>query len=146
MRVHADAADAPDLEKRKDQVVVARIEVEAAGDDVAGGVERGLRLLDGANVVDLRQRVDRGRLDVHDDAARDVVEDDRPVGCGRDRLDVRDDAALRGLVVVRRDDEEAVHADLVRALGEVDRVRRRVGARPGDDRAIASPTSSTAAS
>ena len=39
-----------------------------------------------------------------------------------------DDAALRRCVVVRRDDEEAVGAELVRFFGEVHGVRGRVGA------------------
>ena len=64
------------------------------------------------DVVDLREPRDRRRLGVDDDARRDVVEDDRPVGRGGDRLDVRHDPALRRLVVVRRDDEEPVDADL----------------------------------
>ena len=126
--------DAPDLEEREDEIVVAGVEVEPLGDDVACGVERRLRLLDGADVGDPRERRDRRRLRVDDDAARDVVEDDGPVGRGRDRLDVRDDAALRRLVVVRRHDEEAVDADLVRPLRQVDRVRRVVRARAGDHR------------
>jgi hypothetical protein len=46
---------------------------------------------------------------------------------------VLDDAARRRFVVVRSDDEEAVHADFVRALCEVDRVGRRVGPRARDD-------------
>ena len=43
----------------------------------------------------------------------------------------------RRLVVVRRDDEEAVDAERVRALGQVDRVARVVRARAGDDRGAA---------
>ena len=75
-----------------------------------------------------------------DDAARDVVDDDRLVGRRGDRLEVLDDPARRRLVVVRRDDEEAVDAELVRALGQVDRVRGRVRARAGDDgRAVRRP-------
>ena len=45
-----------------------------------------------------------------------------------------DDPARGRLVVVRRDDEETVHADVVRLARQVDRVRRRVGARPCDHR------------
>ena len=94
---------------------------------MACGLQARLRLLHGADVLDLRETRDRLRLCIDHDARRDVVEDDRPVGRGRDRLDVRHDAALRRPVVVRRDDEEAVDAERVRPLGEVDRVRRRVG-------------------
>ena len=125
----------PTSRNGQDQVVVAGVEVEPARDDVARRFDARLRLLDGADVLDLRQPRDRLRLGVDDDPRRDVVEDDRPVGRGRDRLDVRDDPALRRLVVVRRHDEEAVDPSLVRALGEVDRVGSRVRARPRDDRA-----------
>ena len=82
---------------------------------------------------DLGELGDRLGLDVDDHAARDVVDDDRPVGGLGDRPEMRHDPALRRLVVVRRDDEEAVDAELVRALGEVDRVRGVVRARAGDD-------------
>ena len=68
------------------------------------------------DVLDLGELGDRLRLDVDDDAARDVVDDDRPVGDGRDRLEVLDDPALRRLVVVRRHDQERVDAELVRLL------------------------------
>jgi hypothetical protein len=50
---------------------------------------------------------------------------------------VRHDAPLRRLVVVRRHDEEAVDAELVRLLRQVDRVRRRVGSGACDDGATA---------
>ena len=53
MRVDADAADPADLEEREDEVVVARVEVEAGRDDVARGVEARLRLLHAAHVRDL---------------------------------------------------------------------------------------------
>ncbi len=66
-----------------------------------------MRLLDGDDRVDLREARDRDRLDVDDDAARDVVRDDGQVGRGRDRLEVPDDRPLRRLVVVRRHDEDA---------------------------------------
>ena len=81
---------------------------------------------------DLRELDHRLRLDVHDDPLRDVVDDDRPVAGRGDRLEVLDDPARRRLVVVRRDDEEAVDAELVRLLGEVHGVGRRVRARAGD--------------
>ena len=96
------------------------------------------RLLDGADCLDLGEPRDRLGLDVDDHAARDVVDDDRAVGRVRDRLEVGDDPALRRLVVVRRDDQEPVGAELVRRLGQVDRMRRRIRAGAGDDgRAVA---------
>ena len=133
MRVDTDAADAAHFEEREDEVVISGVEVEVARDHVAGSLERGLRLLHGAHVVDPCERLDRGRLGIDDDAARDVVEDDRQVGRGGDRLNVRDDAALRGLVVVRRHDEHAVDTDLGRPFGQMDRVCGRVRTRPGHD-------------
>ena len=138
VRVHADAADAAELEERQDQVVVARVEVEAGLDDVLRLREVVVRLLDAADVLDLGQPRDRLGLDVEHDPAGDVVDDDRLVGRRRDGLEVRDDPALRRLVVVRRHDEDAVDAELVRPLGQVDRVARVVGAGAGDDgRAVA---------
>jgi hypothetical protein len=51
---------------------------------------------------------------------------------------VLDDPTRRRTVVVRRDDEEPVHTELVRALGQVDGMSRRVRAGGGDDcRAVA---------
>ena len=81
---------------------------------------------------------DRLGLDVDHDAAGDVVDDDRLVGRRRDGLEVGDDPALRRLVVVGRHDEDGVDAELVRPLGQVDRVARVVRAGAGDDgRAVA---------
>jgi hypothetical protein len=94
-------------------------------------------LLDGLHCRDLRQLDDRFRLDVDGDTTRNVVDDDRPVALGRDRLEVLDDSPLRRLVVVRRHDQEAVDADLVRRAGQVDRMRSRVRARSGDHRRTA---------
>ena len=108
----ADPTDAADLEERQDEIVVAGVQVESRGDDVARRVDAGLRLLHAPYVVDLREPRDRRGLRLDDDARRDVVEDDGPVGRGGDRLDVRHDPALRRLVVVGRDDEEPVDAGL----------------------------------
>ena len=135
MRVHADAADAAELEERVDEVVVAGVEVETRlVDDPFRLRKVVVRLLDGLHCRDLRQFDDRFRLDVDGDTTGDVVDDDRPVALGRDRLEVLDDSTLRRLVVVRRHDEEAVDADLVRCAGQVDRMRSGVRARSGDHR------------
>src|SRR5581483_9983810 len=123
-----------ELEEALHEVVVAGVEVEPLGDDVACLLEVVVRLLDGAHRLDLREPRDRVGLDVDDDARRDVVDDDRPVARARDRLEVRDDAALRRLVVVRRDDQERIGAELVRLLGQMDRVRGRVRPGAGDHR------------
>ena len=73
--------------------------------DEARLVEIVVRLLHGDDGVDLREARDRDRLDVDDDAARDVVRDDRQVGRGCDRLEMADDRTLRRLVVIRRHDQ-----------------------------------------
>ena len=76
VRMRADAAGTADLEERKDDVVVTRVQVEPAVDDVARRIEARLRLLHRRHVLDLGQPRDRRGLGVHDDARRDVVEDD----------------------------------------------------------------------
>ena len=101
VRVHADAADAAELEERQDEVVVARVEIEAELDDPARLLEIVVRLLHGADVLDLGELRDRLGLEVDDHAARDVVDDDRPVRDGGDRLEVLDDPAHGRLAVVR---------------------------------------------
>ena len=74
--------------------------------------------------------VSGSRFDDH--SLRDVVDDDRAVGGVRDRAEVSHDPARGRLVVVRRDDEEAVDAELVSLPGEVYRVCGRIRARTGD--------------
>ena len=76
---------------------------------------------------------DRLVLDRHAGAARDVVEDHRQVGRVGDEAEVREDAGLRRLVVVRRDDHDAVGAGLLARLVELDGVRGLVGAAARDD-------------
>jgi len=121
VRVHADAADAAELEEREDEVVVPRVQVEIGlRDDAPRLGEVVIRLLDGPNSRDRGELDDRLRLDVDHDARGDVVGDDRPVADVGDRPEVLDDAARRGLVVVRRDDQERVDAKLVRFPREVD--------------------------
>ena len=134
VRGHRHDADAAELEEGERVRVVAGVEVEPRllGDEprLLGIVDR---LLHGHDVVDLGEPRDRGGLDVDDDAARDVVGDDRQVGGGRDLLEVADDRALRRLVVVRRDDEDPVDAELGRLFRQVDGVACVVGAGAGDD-------------
>ena len=134
MRVHADAAEAADLEEREDDVVVARIQVETELDDRSSLLDVGIRLLDGPHGRNLGQLRDRLGLEVEDDPPGDVVDDDRAVGDGSDLLEVPDDPADGRLVVVRGHDEEAVDAELVGARREMHRVRRRVRAGARDDR------------
>src|SRR6266550_6207547 len=134
VRVYTNTADPTELEKRKDQDVVARVEREVGlADDAPGLDEVVIRLLDRPDARDLGQFDDRLRLDVDDDAARNVVDDDRLVADVGDRAEVLDDASGGGLVVVRRDDEEPVYTELVRFTRQVDGVGGGVSAGPGDD-------------
>ena len=80
------------------------------------------RLLDGDDVRDLGELGEGLHGDEVHHPRRDVVVDDRLVRHGSDRLHVLDDPSRRRLVVVRRDDEEAVDAEPVCLLGQVDGV------------------------
>src|SRR5512133_1191315 len=135
VRVYTNAADPAEFEERKDQDVVARVEGEVGlADDAPGLDEVVIRLLHRPDARDLGQFDDRLRLDVDDDTARNVVDDDRLVADVGDRAEVLDDASGGGLVVVGRNDEETVHSELVRFTGQMDGVGGGVGARAGDDR------------
>ena len=82
------------------------------------------------------------RQQVHAGAARHVVGDEREARVRlRDRPVVLDQARLRGLVVVGRDDQRAVGAELAHAPHALDGLRGAVGARAGDHRhpALARP-------
>jgi hypothetical protein len=61
-----------------------------------------------------------------------MLYDHGQVGGSRHRLEVGHDPPLGRLVVVRRDDEDAVDAERVRLRGQVRRVRRVVGPGAGD--------------
>jgi hypothetical protein len=134
VRVYTNTADPTEFEKRKDQDVVASVESEVGlADDTPSLDEVVIRLLDRPDARDLGQFDDRLGLDVDDDAARNVVDDDRLVADVGDRTEVLDDASGGGLVVVRRDDEEPVYTDLLSFTRQVDGVGGGVGAGAGDD-------------
>ena len=75
-----------------------------------------------------------GDAHVDDAARRDVVDEDRQLGCVMQGLEVLVEPFLGRLVVIGRDDERAVGARLLGVAREVDRLRGRVGAGAGDDR------------
>ncbi len=78
-------------------------------------------------------------LEVEDHALRDVVDDHGQAVRGRrDGCEVARQALGRRLVVVRRDGQEAVHAEPARIPRQVHRVRRVVGARVRDHARIRS--------
>src|SRR5438094_5733398 len=134
VRVYTNTADPAELEEREDQDVVPRVEREVRlADDAPGLDEVVVRLLDGTDGRDLGQLDDRLRLDIDNDAAGNVVDDDRPVADVGDRAEVLDDSSRGGFAVVRRDDEEGVYTELVRFTRQVNGVGRGVGAGPGDD-------------
>ena len=74
------------------------------------------------------------RQDVGAGAGGDVVEDAGQVRRLRDRGVVGDETLLGGLVVVGRDQKQAVRAERLRLLRHHDRVGGVVGAGSGDDR------------
>ncbi len=137
VRVHADPADAAELQEGLDQVVVAGVQVEPGRRRCAAPASRSSFACLTARTVSISARrliVSGSMLTTTRDG--NVVDDDRKIADRGDRLEVRDDAALRRLVVVRRDDQESVDAELVRLLGEVDGMRGRVRARARDDRCL----------
>ncbi len=123
----------PSCEEREDEVVVARVEVEAEAGNAPRLLEIVVRLFHRAHVLDLRKLRHRLRLDVHDGAAWDVVDDNRLVRPRGDLLNVPDDRALRRLVVVRGDDEVGIDAELICTLGELRGATGVVRARAGHD-------------
>ena len=110
-------------------------EVEQVGlvEHPADLAEVAFGVFDGADVGVLRRAQDRLVLDLDAGAAGDVVEDHRQVGRVGDHAEVREDAGLRRLVVVRRDDHDAVGAGLLAVLVQLDGVRGLVGPAAGDD-------------
>src|SRR6266508_3747808 len=134
VRVHTNTADPAKLEERQDQDVVPRVEVEVGlRDDAPRLGEVVIRLLDGPDGRDPREFDDRLGLEVEDDPAGDVVDDDRPVADLGDRPEVLDDPARGRLVVVGSDDEEPVYTELVRFTRQVNGVSGGVRAGAGDD-------------
>ena len=127
---HEDAAEAADVERAGEDLVVAGVEPEP----VDRREVRVVGLLDVVDALDLRQLGQEVVGEVEDDARGDVVEDDRLVGRPGDLLVVAAQAAPVGLVVVRGDREDRVGAQRGRALGHVAGVARVVGAGAGDDR------------
>ena len=124
----------PPSSRNGNEMVVAGVEVEAESlGDPPRLLEVVVRLLHGDDVLDLCELRDRLRLDVDDDAARDVVDDHRLVGGGGDLLEVADDCPLRRLVVVRRHDEDRVDAEPRAPLRQGRGVAGVVGAGARDD-------------
>src|SRR2546428_4817393 len=138
VRMSTHAADAAELEERKDEVVVPRVQVELGlRNDPARLDEIVVRLFDRTDGRDPGELDDGLRLDVDDDPGRDVVDDDRPVADVGDRPEVLDDPTGGRLVVVRRDDEETVYTELVRFTRKVDGMGGGIGSGAGNNGAAA---------
>ena len=134
VRGHADQSGRTDREMREHVRVVAG-EVHQIGlvEHAAHLGEVALGVLHREDVRVLREPQDRLVLDRHAGAAGDVVEDHRQIGGVGHETEVREDAGLRGLVVVRRDDHDAVGAGLLAGLVQLDRVRGLVRPAARDD-------------
>ena len=138
---HADAAQGAD---GNDLVVIAGIDIKAAVTESVRG--RQLRhlgdiaagFLDGYDIFRIPGQSCHGRRqDVGAGSGRDIVNDAGKLCPGRDGPVMGIQAVLGGLVVVRRDQQDRVRAQLFRFFGHHDRVGRIVGAGARDDR---SPT------
>ena len=77
---------------------------------------------------------ERVGFDVRAGPRRDVVDDDRQAAVVGDRAEVGEEHPLVGPVVVGRDDERGVGAEVGRPAGRPDGRRGVVGAGAGDDR------------
>ena len=131
----ADDGDEPDGAVREPgQVadVVAGVDGVAELGQLHPAGEVADRVLDRDDGVEPLGRLERLEGDLGAGATGDVVEHHRDVGGPADLGEVVQDAGLAGLVVVRRDEQQPVGADLGRLLGELDRVGRGVGADAGD--------------
>ncbi|OEI67242.1 hypothetical protein Cus16_3143 [Curtobacterium sp. ER1/6] len=134
VRRHPDQPGRADRQVREHVRVVAREVHEVGVVEHPGDLgEVALGVLHREDVRVLR-RPHEGLVGDRDAGApRDVVQDDRQVGGVRDHPEVREHARLGGLVVVRRDDHDAVRPRPLALLVEVDRVRGLVRAAAGDD-------------
>ena len=134
---HRDDTLAAHGQQRDDLIVVAGVQIQLVADqrhglhdlaDVAVG------LLDAADHRMIGQRRIGSRLDVDAGAGRHIVEDDRHRGGIRDGLVHLDEALLGGLVVVRRDHQAPVRADLAAVPGQLHGVVGLVRTGARDDR------------
>ena len=109
------------------EVVAQLHDLHAAGVVADGVLDRddGVPLLGGG--VGLERDLGAG-------ASGDVVEHDRHVGALDDAAEVVEHAGLAGLVVVGRDEQQPVGAELLGLAGQLDGVGGGVGADAGDHR------------
>ena len=134
VRGDADEAGRTDREVRQ-RVRVVTGEVHQIGlvEHTAHLGEVALGVLHGEDVRVLGEAQDRLVLDRHTGAARDVVEDHGKIRGVGDETEVCEDSGLGRLVVVRRDDHDAVGTGLLAGLVELDRMGGLVRPTTGDD-------------
>src|SRR6185369_7122589 len=84
------------------------------------------------DVVDFRETLESGGLDIDAGAPLNAVHDDWQRHSAGDRLEVLDEPFLRRLVVVRRDGQDAVGAHAVQLLGELDNLGSVISASAGE--------------
>ena len=133
---HGDHALRPQGEEGGNLVVVAGVDIQliaAEGHRIRQGGDIAVGLLDAADVLVLREHLVSLRLNVQPRTAGHVVQDDRGVDMVRNRRVMGDQAVLRRLVVIRGHAEQTVHPEVLRLLGEVDRILGAVAPGPGDD-------------
>jgi hypothetical protein len=131
----ADGSQGHPLER---QSVITGVEHEVRlGHHARCGGKVRFGVLDGNNVLVLRQRNHGLGSDRNGGPARNVVQHDGKVRGRRNRLKVCTNARLAGLVVIGGDDQETVDAEFRRALRKVHGVCGVVGAGPGDDGRLA---------
>ncbi len=136
-RDHAPPARDYRLERK---VILAAEDIEispAAGHDLGESLDLTARFLDADNIVDARQLLDDVGQHVACGAAGHVVEDLRNVDRLGDCLEMQVKAVLRGLVVVRCDQQAGIDAGILGHGREVNRLARGVRAGSSDNRKAA---------
>ena len=131
---HRDNAFGADCQHRQRQGVVAREDRQLGpAEDLAGLVDRSARLLDGDDVLDMGEPLDRLGFQVTARAGRYVVEHQgQRAGCG-DPGEMRVEAILRGPVVIGGDNQRPVGAGLRGEAGQPDGLGGRARAGTGQD-------------
>ncbi len=92
------------------------------------------RILHAGDILQLEKALHRLDRDIHHRARRNVVDDDRDADGVVDRLEMMVKALLVRLVVIGRNDQDAVRTGLFRVLRQLHRLVRVVRAGTGDDR------------
>ena len=134
-RNHTHAAERTE---RHDLIVISGIDIDLSVRKIRKMRDRAevpARLFDRTDIgVLLRDPDHRLRLDRRAGPRRNIVDDARELRSGSDRRIVIHQSILRRLIIVGRDEQQTVRAELFSFLAHHDRVSRIVRARPGNDR------------